>query len=73
MSANKRLRRQFKLFSESDNIDIFFPRSEFSTDNAAMIAYAGAQRLLRGECEPLNIKVQPKWSLEEISVNQPLM
>ena len=73
VSANKRLRRQFKLFSESDNIDIFFPRSEFSTDNAAMIAYAGAQRLLRGECEPLNIKVQPKWSLEEISVNQPLM
>lgn len=44
-----------------------FPRPEFCTDNGAMIAYAGCQRLMAGQAEGLSIKVKPRCSLEELS------
>ena len=42
---------------------VYYPRLEFCTDNGAMIAYAGYQRLLKGEQEPLSITVNPRWEL----------
>jgi N6-L-threonylcarbamoyladenine synthase len=36
---------------------------EFCTDNGAMIAYAGCQRLLAGETSNLSIEVFPRWAL----------
>tara|TARA_B100000035_G_scaffold178046_1_gene151820 strand:+ start:1028 stop:2017 length:990 start_codon:yes stop_codon:yes gene_type:complete len=38
VSANKRLREKFSKLSDSN---VFFPEVKFSTDNGAMIAYAG--------------------------------
>jgi N6-L-threonylcarbamoyladenine synthase len=66
VSANQRLRTVLNDVAAQQGIKIFFPRIEFSTDNAAMVAYAGAQRLLRGEKASLEIKVQPRWALEEL-------
>ncbi len=43
-----------------------YPRPEFCTDNGAMIAYAGYQRLQAGQHESLSIKAMPRWSLEEL-------
>ena len=45
---------------------VFYPRLEFCTDNGAMIAYAGLQRLKAGESEGLSTKAQPRWSLDEL-------
>jgi N6-L-threonylcarbamoyladenine synthase len=68
VSANLALRAELKnLMTELDG-EVFYPSIEFCTDNAAMIAYAGCQRLLRGESSTLAVQVQPRWSLENISL-----
>jgi N6-L-threonylcarbamoyladenine synthase len=43
--------------------EVFFPRHAFCTDNGAMIAFAGCQRLLAGEESPQAIKVRARWPL----------
>lgn len=63
VSANQKLRT--KLHS-IENIKVVYPRLEFCTDNGAMIAYAGCQRLLMGYKDNLEIKVFPRWSLTEL-------
>ncbi|MDA8561496.1 tRNA (adenosine(37)-N6)-threonylcarbamoyltransferase complex transferase subunit TsaD [Gammaproteobacteria bacterium] len=67
VSANLSLREKLKIIAEKDNINIYFPRHEFCTDNGAMIAYIGCQRLLAGESDDLTIKVNPRWNLSSIS------
>jgi len=47
------------------NSEVFYPRIEFCTDNGAMIAYAGAQRLHQAS-DDLSFQVKPRWSLEEL-------
>jgi N6-L-threonylcarbamoyladenine synthase len=67
VSANKRLRQ--KLEAELTQLDaqVFYARHEFCTDNGAMIAYAGCQRLLAGECSELSLSVTPRWPLQSLS------
>ena len=67
VSANKRLRRSLNTMCESLNAKAFYPRHEFCTDNGAMIAYAGYQRLLAGEHDPLRIQARPRWPLAELT------
>jgi N6-L-threonylcarbamoyladenine synthase len=62
VGANKRLREKL---AELD-VDVFFPRIQFCTDNGAMIAYAGAIRLQAGQSEEVIIQPKPRWSLEEL-------
>ena len=67
VSANKRLRH--KLEAELTHLDaqVFYARHEFCTDNGAMIAYAGCQRLLAGERSELSLSVTPRWPLQSLS------
>ncbi len=70
VSANQHLRRVFQqTFAQSNaNLKLFFPPAAYCTDNGAMIAYAGALRLLAGEADQsLGIRVLPRWSLESLS------
>ena len=46
--------------------EVFYPRPEYCTDNGAMIAYAGLQRLKAGQSVGLEVSVKPRWSLEEL-------
>lgn len=66
VSANKRLRHAFAQLMQQQNGVVFYPRHEFCTDNAAMIAYAGCQRLLAGESDDLKIMVRPRWPLDQL-------
>jgi len=66
VSANERLRAQFKSVEESLGIRVFYPRLEFCTDNAAMVAYTGCQYFLQGKREDLSVEVKPRWSLESL-------
>lgn len=69
VGANQALRQALQQKVASQGIELFFPRVEFCTDNGAMIAYAGHCRLMAGQCdESLEIKVWPRWSLDEMSV-----
>jgi len=47
-------------------VRVYFPRPEFSTDNGAMIAYAGYLRLATGQHEPLTFGARARWRIEEI-------
>ena len=66
VGANVNLRERLKAMTAKRGGDVYFPRPAFCTDNGAMIAYAGALRLLAGEREGEAIKVQPRWDMETL-------
>lgn len=66
VGANKKLREKLKQAVEKLGGQVFYPRLELCTDNGAMIAYAGAQRLLAGQSENMEIKVVPRWPMTEL-------
>ncbi|MCL5261259.1 MAG: tRNA (adenosine(37)-N6)-threonylcarbamoyltransferase complex transferase subunit TsaD [Gammaproteobacteria bacterium] len=63
VSANQNLREKMLLMTKDEDIELFYPRLEFCTDNGAMIAYAGYQRFLLGGKADLAINVFPRWEL----------
>ena len=66
VSANRHLRAQLAELMESLKGEVFYPRTEYCTDNGAMIAYAGMQRLKAGVFEPLVVKAVPRWPLDTL-------
>lgn len=66
VSANQVIRAQLQTLTTQAGCRIYFPRSEFCTDNGAMIAYAGCQRLLAGQHQNLEIFARPRWPMEEL-------
>lgn len=66
VSANQRLREKLESALAKIGAKVFYARHEFCTDNGAMIAYAGAQRLLAEQGEALPVQVKPRWNLEEL-------
>jgi len=66
VSANQSLREQLALLMRALGGQVFYPRNEFCTDNGAMIAYAGMQRLKAGHFETLAIQAKPRWPLEQL-------
>ncbi|WP_417659536.1 tRNA (adenosine(37)-N6)-threonylcarbamoyltransferase complex transferase subunit TsaD [Pseudidiomarina sp.] len=67
VSANQHLRQQLNDFTKRIGGQVYFPRTEFCTDNGAMIAFAGAQRLVAGERSDIHIKTFPRWPLEQLT------
>ena len=43
------------------------PPAELCTDNGAMIAWAGAERLALGLCDTLDTAPHPRWPLADVS------
>ncbi|MGB5307054.1 MAG: tRNA (adenosine(37)-N6)-threonylcarbamoyltransferase complex transferase subunit TsaD [Gammaproteobacteria bacterium] len=66
VGANRRLRDRLGELMDSVAGRICYPRTEFCTDNGAMIAYAGYCRLQAGQVESMSIRARPRWSLEEL-------
>ncbi len=67
VSANRHLRERIKESMDKEGVEVFYPRPQFCTDNGAMIAYAGWQRLRAGQRESLGFGARPRWPLEELS------
>ncbi len=66
VSANTRLRKKLQVMTAGIGAEVFYPRLEFCTDNGAMIAFAGCQRLLGGQQEDLGFGAMPRWELENL-------
>lgn len=64
VSANESLRAQLAKMLGSLGGKVYYPRKEFCTDNGAMIAFAGYQRLKAGQQQDLTIGVTPRWPLD---------
>jgi len=67
VGANKRLRERLRALGEQRNVRVLYPRPEFCTDNAAMIAYAGYRRLRAGEHQDLKIRATARWPLDTLA------
>jgi N6-L-threonylcarbamoyladenine synthase len=70
VSANRALRDQLNAMGVKEKIQIYYPRLRFCTDNGAMIAFAGCQRLLAGEYAGSGFNVQARWPLENLPAIQ---
>ncbi len=66
VSANSLVRTLLTEMTLKEQAQIYFPRLEFCTDNGAMIAYAGCQRLMLGQHQSLDIFARPRWPISEL-------
>jgi len=66
VSANTNLREALDRDIGAKGGQVFYPALQYCTDNGAMIAYAGSQRLLDGQKDGLEVSVRPRWSMEEL-------
>ncbi len=67
VSANTVLRQRLRDMVDTVGAQVYYPRLEFCTDNGAMIAYAGYQRLRAGQAEPLAFSAMPRWSMHDLT------
>jgi N6-L-threonylcarbamoyladenine synthase len=67
VGANQRLRQRLDADAAAAGIRVYYPDVALCTDNGAMIAYSGAQRLLAGQRGPADgaFGVRPRWPLQE--------
>lgn len=68
VGANRALRTALVAGTQAAGARVFYPEMELCTDNGAMIAFAGAQRLLRQAAEASrgSFGVRPRWVLGEV-------
>ncbi|MFT4173412.1 MAG: tRNA (adenosine(37)-N6)-threonylcarbamoyltransferase complex transferase subunit TsaD [Rhodocyclaceae bacterium] len=70
VGANRRLRTRLADEMARRRGKVFFPELAFCSDNGAMIAFAGAMRLMHG-CADISregaFKVRPRWPLAEVA------
>ena len=66
VSANRSLRTRLAEAARRQGARVYYPRIEFCTDNAAMIAVAGLARLQAGQHDSLAIQARARWPLESL-------
>jgi N6-L-threonylcarbamoyladenine synthase len=67
VAANRELRERAASAAERHGIRLVVPPFKACTDNGAMIAYAGATRLLLGEDDSRHIEMSPKTALPRVT------
>jgi N6-L-threonylcarbamoyladenine synthase len=69
VGANRRLRERLDKAAARAGIKVHYPALDLCTDNGAMIAFCGAQRLLAGLAARSDgaFSVRPRWPLEELA------
>ena len=64
VAANQSIKKRLSELIMTENIQLLVPPPEFCTDNAAMIAWAGLERLKSGYNNSLDFKPRPRWPLD---------
>jgi N6-L-threonylcarbamoyladenine synthase len=69
VGANRQLRASLDAVAAKKKFRVFYPELEFCTDNGAMIAFAGARRLMENPDaaqKDYTFNVRPRWPLNEL-------
>ncbi len=66
VGANRRLRARMLAMGERQGVRVVYPRAEFCTDNAAMIALLGELRLAAGERDDFSIRARARWPMTDL-------
>lgn len=67
VSANLRLRESLEQKLAKIKAQVYYAEPALCTDNGAMIAFAGYQRLKAGACDGLSVTTTPRWPMTELS------
>ena len=65
VAANKVLRAALESTAQQNGLNFVAPPLDLCTDNAAMVAWAGIERLRLGLTDPLDAPARPRWPLDE--------
>lgn len=65
VAANNAIRAALEALAFRHGMCFVAPPLSLCTDNAAMIAWAGIERLARGQSDPLDFAARPRWPLDE--------
>lgn len=65
VAANQALRSSLIDLADENGFRLIFPPLALCTDNAAMVAWAGIERLSLGLEDPLDFAARPRWPLDE--------
>lgn len=65
VAANQAIRNALSKLAESHGRRFSVPPGWLCTDNAAMIAWAGAERFAAGKCDSLDVPARARWPLDE--------
>jgi N6-L-threonylcarbamoyladenine synthase len=64
VAANRAIRNMMEELAISLRLPLVIPPAELCTDNGAMVAWAGAERLALGMTDPLDVKPRARWPLD---------
>jgi N6-L-threonylcarbamoyladenine synthase len=71
VAANRRLRHLLAALAASAGLEFRAPPPALCTDNAAMIAWAGLERLRLGLVDGLDVAPRPRWPLDAAAPPRP--
>jgi N6-L-threonylcarbamoyladenine synthase len=69
VAANQAVRARLQATAQARGFSFTAPPLAYCTDNAAMIALAGAERLALGISDPLDAPARPRWPLDEAAAS----
>ncbi|HZZ32173.1 MAG TPA: tRNA (adenosine(37)-N6)-threonylcarbamoyltransferase complex transferase subunit TsaD, partial [Phenylobacterium sp.] len=69
VAANQAVRARLQAVAQARGFSFTAPPLAYCTDNAAMIALAGAERLALGMSDPLDAAARPRWPLDEAAAS----
>jgi N6-L-threonylcarbamoyladenine synthase len=67
VAANKTIRTALQSLARERHLEWVAPPLELCSDNGAMIAWAGVERLQRGLIDDLGIAARPRWPLDPVA------
>jgi N6-L-threonylcarbamoyladenine synthase len=66
VACNKVLREKMNSTASPKGLGVFYPRPAYCTDNGAMIALAGYQRIIHGERADLSMDVKSRFPIDDL-------